>query len=333
MEDQVFRTYLLSLGHADKDIETQITFITNLESFLKEKAPGWSLGDINSASVQALVDDLIDRGQNSLINLLSMLRYAKAIDNQEMFITVFQMLDGYEAMEGLHQKLSHVVGEELRDIIFEDLPLPPLGLSRREKALYTYRIMTRLDEILEERTCREILGDCLRDLPASMYADAKKEYFEVCNGNMDHFLIHKKNKFMNTLREYKERGELFFCQEITDTVISFVEDNQEMGGGVRVGNIVYETKIPYNTKAYLEETDPAKRQYHYCHCPWAKESLRKGVLKVPATFCQCSAGFHKKIYEAIFEEPLNAVVIKSILNGDSECRFAIYLPETFSSVQ
>jgi len=331
MEGQVFSNYLLTQGFADKEIELQITVIANLEHQLKEKAPAWTLGDLNSASVQALVDDMIDRGENSLENLITMVRYAKAINNQEMFITVFQMLDGYEAMDGLHQKLADVVGEELRDIIFEDMPLPPLGLSQREKAMYNYRIMNRMDEIFEEHTCREILGDCLRDLPASMYADVKSEYFDLCEGDMDRFLIHKKDKFIKTLREYQEKGELFFCQEITDDVIAFVENHDEIGGGERVGNIIYETKIPYNTKAFLDEANLAKRQYHYCHCPWAKESLRNGFLKVPPQFCQCSAGFHKKPYEIIFGKPLTAMVVKSVLSGDSECRFAIHLPDTITS--
>jgi hypothetical protein len=64
----------------------------------------------------------------------------------------------------------------------------------------------------------------------------------------------------------------------------------------------------------------------YCHCPWARESLRQAEGPVPAAFCRCSAGYHKKPWEVIFGQPLEADVLESVLQGDLRCRFAIHLP-------
>jgi hypothetical protein len=75
-------------------------------------------------------------------------------------------------------------------------------------------------------------------------------------------------------------------------VIAFVESNPKIGQGVFKDGIVYETKIPYMNKAYLEAEDPKAKQYNYCHCPWARESLREGEKTVSSTFCHCSSGFH-----------------------------------------
>ncbi len=114
---------------------------------------------------------------------------------------------------------------------------------------------------------------------------------------------------------------------ITDDVIEYVRTHPEVQQGVRVGNVIYESKIPYMTREYLAETDPRMKAYYYCHCPWVRESLRQGNGRVPAVFCNCSAAFHKKPWEVIFGQPLRADVLESVLKGDSHCRFAIHLPE------
>ena len=327
MQEIIFHDFLSSRGCSPEEIDRQVNIILKMETNLQKSVPSWTLEDLNSSSTQAAVNELIDNGENSPENLIVMLRYAKAIDNRDMFKTLFAMLDGYEAMDNLSKKLAEHVGDELRDTVFEDLPLPPLGLSKPDKARYTYRIMKRMGEIFDEQVCREILSDSLRDLPDAYYAECKTEFYEICKANIDQYLKFKGQKFIDTLRDHKQRGELFFGQEITDDVIDFVKGNPEMGGGIRSGDVIYETKIPYNTKAYLAEIDPEKKRYHYCHCPWVKESIRHDTLKISATFCQCSAGFHKKPYEIIYESKLKSEVLMSVLWGDPVCRFAIYIPE------
>ncbi len=327
MREKAFREYLASQGLEEPAISQQVSAIRKMEIQLKGQAQGWSLEDLTQGTGQELVDGMIDRGENTLENLLALVRYAKMIDNRELFVAIFQMLDGYEVMDNLSRKLGEVVGEDLRDFVFEDLPLPPLGLSRYEKAYYTAQIMNRMEDIFGISTTRDLLQDCLRDLPDEYYPDERSDFYEVCDGELDRYLIYRGEKFVDLLRGYQERDELFFGQEITDDVIAFVLNNPEIGGGVRAGNLIYETKIPCNTKAYLEETDPEKKRYHFCHCPWAKESIRKKTLTISPTFCQCSAGFVKKPFEVIFGQALQADVLASVLQGDEICRFAIHLPE------
>jgi hypothetical protein len=69
------------------------------------------------------------------------------------------------------------------------------------------------------------------------------------------------------------------------------------------------------------------KSYYYCHCPWVRESLRAGDVQVSPTFCQCSAGFHKKAWEVILDRPLEAEIVESVLLGDPWCKIAIQLPE------
>jgi len=128
------------------------------------------------------------------------------------------------------------------------------------------------------------------------------------------------------LEDCRREDRLFFAQEVTDEVLEFVRNEPEMGGGVRVGNIIYETKIPFLTKEYLAESDPRLKRYYYCHCPWAREAVKSGGKVIPM-FCNCSAGFHKKPWEGALGEKIQVDVLESVLKGDARCRFAIHLPE------
>jgi len=176
MQEIIFRDFLSSRGFSAEEIDRQVNLIHRLETTLQKSVPPWTLEDINSSSTQATVDEMIDNGKNTPENLNVMLRYAKAIGNRDMFKTLFEILDGCEAMDNLSKKLAEHVGDELRDIVFEGFPLPHLGLSKRDKARYTYRIMRRMGAIFEEQICREILSDSLHELPGSYYTESKMDF-------------------------------------------------------------------------------------------------------------------------------------------------------------
>jgi hypothetical protein len=222
--------------------------------------------------------------------------------------------------------VGQVVGEQKRDAIFAEIDLPPLGISNWQKSHITRTVMQRLEQCVDADAYRKIFSGSFRDLRDAYYLENKKRYNEI--GNFDKYLELKSQEFIAQLEQVKAEDGLFFSQEITDAVIDFVRNDPEISQGVRQGNILYVTKIPYLTKEYLAETDPDKKRYYYCHCPWARESLRQAEGPVSAKFCRCSAGFHKKPWEVIFGQPLEVDVVESVLQGDLRCRFAIHLPES-----
>jgi hypothetical protein len=111
---------------------------------------------------------------------------------------------------------------------------------------------------------------------------------------------------------------------VTDEVLSYICSQPEMGGGARVGSIIYKTKIPFLTKQYLAESDPTLKRYFYY--PWVREAVKSGENVAPI-FCNCSARFHKKPWEGALGEKVDVDVLESVLQGDDRCRFAIHLPE------
>lgn len=97
---------------------------------------------------------------------------------------------------------------------------------------------------------------------------------------------------------------------------------------VRQGDTLFVTKIPYNPDQYLTETNPLMKRYLACHCPLAASTILKVSTGVPPTWCYCSAGFEKTLFDTVFGELLEVEVKESVLDGSERCRFSIQLPES-----
>ena len=252
-----------------------------------------------------------------------MARYGLFIKSNPIFVAFLESLDGGEAQENLYKRLAEQYGEALRDEVFDGIGVVPYGTPTPEKPAFMHPVIERLESSIGSDACRDLLADSLRDLPESYYQHDRELY--QATADIDEYLVKKKAAFLNQLETCQREGRLFFAQEVTDEVLDYVRNTPEMGAGIREGNIVYETKIPFLTKEYLAEEDPQRKRYYYCHCPWAREAVKSGD-KVAPIFCNCSAGFHKKSWEIIFEQPIHVDVLESVLKGDDRCRFAIHLP-------
>ena len=57
-----------------------------------------------------------------------------------------------------------------------------------------------------------------------------------------------------------------------------------------------------------------------CGCPL----VRNKVVELTGTFCYCSRGWVKKIFETLLKKPVNVELQKSIGKGDNVCRFIVY---------
>ena len=325
MDKDGFRRHLQDRDIAPEEIEQHLSIVERFESFLQDTGRQRPPNRPTAADLRAFSAQLVKQGLNVYHNYLALARLGRFTHNNELFVAAVEFLDGSEVMENLYRKLGQEVGEPTRDAIFRDIALPPLGVPPTQKYQVTAAVMDRLEELVDAPTCREILSGCLRNLRDEGYL-AQRDAYLAC-GSLEAYLARKRQEFIAQLEQMRDDGSLYFTQPITDEVIDFVRDHPEINPGLLEGNVLYETKIPYMTQAYLAETDERMKRYHYCHCPWARESLRHGDVSVSATFCHCSAGFQKKPWEVIFGQPLRAELVESVLQGDPWCTFAIHLPE------
>jgi hypothetical protein len=312
-----FRQVLRERHVPEDQIEQQVEMAEWFEAFTRE-AP--TPGDVRAFSAL-----LVEEGLNTWDNLAALARYGHFTKNDAVYVAAIELIDGAEAMDGLHEKLGQAVGEEVRDEVFAGIELPPVGTPSAEKPRITQAVMERLEQLVDPETCRQVLSSGLRHLEDAWYVEERTKYAE--SGSIDAYLDRKGQEFIKELEKLRDEGRLYFTQPVTDEVIDFVECNPEIRQGVREGSVLYETKIPYMTLDYLAATDERLKRYYYCHCPWVRESLKAGDVGVSPTFCLCSAGYHKKRWDVIFEQPLQAEIVETVLKGDPWCKIAIHLPE------
>lgn len=62
--------------------------------------------------------------------------------------------------------------------------------------------------------------------------------------------------------------------------------------------------------------------YPRCYCPQVNK-IPKG--KLSATYCNCSRGWAKALFEGALGKPVEVKMEKSIINGNDQCKFRIIL--------
>lgn len=62
--------------------------------------------------------------------------------------------------------------------------------------------------------------------------------------------------------------------------------------------------------------------YPRCYC---LQVNKIPIGKLSGTYCNCSVGWTKALFEGVLERPVEVVMEKSIINGDNQCKFRIIL--------
>ena len=57
-----------------------------------------------------------------------------------------------------------------------------------------------------------------------------------------------------------------------------------------------------------------------CGCPL----VRRGIVELSGTFCLCSRGWVKTVFEALLERPVRVVLEKAIGRGDNVCKYNVH---------
>ena len=330
MELEDFEEYLKEEMLPPEQVKVGLTVVKKFGEFFSKNER--SIENANYGDLLDFSTQLIENQENSYVNYLGLLRYAYFIKNFQLIQVVMEILDGREVIENFSKRLTNEFGSKVRNEIFQEIDIPPLGIHPEKKPEITKTLIGRFLEKFGPKECKQFLTKGLRNKYVEDYSPAKERFLK--SKNIDEFLRDSHQNLIERLKTHKKEGTLFFTQEIDEEVISYVRQHPTIEGGIRKGNQVIITKIPYMTKQYLNETDEQKRKYYYCHCPWIREALKEKEGKlVPPVFCNCSAGYYKNYWEAVLERPVKVELLESILKGDDVCKFALNLPEEVISTR
>ncbi|MFX0107278.1 MAG: hypothetical protein ACFE7R_03270 [Candidatus Hodarchaeota archaeon] len=325
MDKEGYRIYLTDRDQPvpEEEIIENTKMVERFEKFIKQF--GKTLETATETEFKDFSKVLIQEGLNTYLNYAALSRYAYFIKNMDLFLPILGIFDGSEVMNVLRERISEHVGEKERDEILPEKDLPPLGMPDTEKMIVTRKILKRMGKILDPTDCTKILADVAHGLPRDFRKGEREKYLEA--GSIDEYLKRKREDAIAELEKHRDDGSLFFNQYISNEVVEFVKSRPDVLSGERRGKTIYHTKIPYMVQEYLHETDEKMKRYYACHCAWARESILNDDVDVPAAFCHCSGGFTKMPWEAALDQPLKYDMVKSVLRGDDECSFIIYLPE------
>ncbi len=323
IKDREFREECARRGLGADQTEAQVRAVREFEVFLA--SAGGSAGLLDSAGAEAArgyLADLVARGLNSEERLLALARYGYATGNDALYIYLASVLGGRGVVPRLSARVLKAAGRTVRDAVFAGLESPPLGSPPESYVETTRRLVEGLRERLPQDACRDVLAGNNHGVPRRSFARLRRVYRK---SGLDAVLRLRYESLVATLEEHARSGRPWYELRITPAVVDYVRRNPEISG-VRSGQSIFVTKIPYDPAAYLEETDPRIKRYHACYCPLARASLLDDGPAVPALWCYCSGGFEKLPFDVIFQQPVRVKVLESALAGDARCRFEIEVP-------
>jgi len=277
-----------------------------------------NLDDITDEDLQMYLEKLRNKDQLNLEVILGLARLFKLNNNHQQYIYFTKLLGGHGVLESIHHKATVQLGQVAADNIFYGC-FPDIATAPKNLPDYIERLMKNLNT-LDENTCNNILADNHHNIPEIAFENDIELYKK--SACLDDFLKQRHENKISELEKHMEENKVWFEQIITQDVIDFVRKNQEVLSAVHKDNCLYVTKIPYDTKAYLNAENDIERRYHYCHCPFVKESILLDK-HIDEKWCNCSGGFAKYPFEVIFNQTLEVEVLESVLKGNQVCRFKI----------
>ena len=330
MDEKGFRKFIrvskrVPRGLTEKTVRSHVRMVNEFEQFIRKKSPKRQFNDARSREIMAFAKHLAKDERNSFDNLIGLLRYARFSGNDEAVLALITMLDSGNVLGTLCDSVKKKYGKRRAHELLGDFGPPGIGTPPKLMPRATSEFMSRMEAGVGEAETREfLLANCPHTGPTAYYADEKKML--RASKDIDDYLRKRRRKFVKELEGHMKEGTLFFTQKINKESLDFVRKNPEVAGGVRRGNRIYGTKVPYMMIEYLREKDPRMKRYYYCHCPLARESILT-KRKMSRNMCYCSAGYEKMPFDIAFGKPLKAEVLSSVIWGDPVCRFAMEIPE------
>ena len=324
LKENAFRRYLKGRKLSATGIESSVAAVREFEEYLRKRKIALKSADLDV--LRDYISLLIEENKNSRDRLVAIARYCYFAKKNDLYIYFTGLLGASDVLPRIGERLATIAGKATYRRVFHGLEMPPLGSPQDRYPKLTKMILDRMEAELPAQTCREILSWNYHNIAIEAFKESKERFEKAAS--IDEYLKGEHERLTDELEDCMREGRPWFEQEITPEVVEFVRGNQEICTGLRQGDKVHLTKIPYAPKQFLKEKDPTMRKYYACHCQLVRTALRDGKPKIPATFCYCSAGFEKLHFDAIFDEPVEVELLETPLKGDGRCRFAIKIPKS-----
>jgi len=228
------------------------------------------------------------------------------------------LIDFFRYWQSKYSKLvKNTLNRKLADKVLEGINELNEESSQKEITNWVRNSIEVLSNNVSQENMIHIMSACSCEYPLQELAELKNLY--KTNKNIDQ--VHQKleQKFRDFLADSLKLD--------SDTIDKIIRKGWGLAGK-RIGNRIIATKIPKSgyLKQYLAASDSTRKKEYYCHCPLVRDLVISGK-SLPELYCYCGAGFYKRIWEEITQNPVKIKLIKSIFKGDEICQVEIILAD------
>lgn len=323
MEEE-YRKFLNKRGMDSLKIDVYIDSVKKVIRYFEKK--GTNICNDTVANHQEYVANLIKKEENSYDNLMAVGRYAYLLDLKKVWIYYASILGGNTVLPSIRERLTEIEGTEVCNKVFNGVDEPPLGSNPEAYPTAVKQLMDQLTLQLKPEVYKRVLAGNHHRIPVEAFFKYK-EWLKENDGDISEWLKRIHDFAVADLELHLCEDKVWYEQIITEEIIEYVKNNQEVLSGVKIGDWIYNTKFPYAPQEYLNEKDPLMKRYFMCHCPLARTAILSDHQDIPIEWCYCSAGYSKQRYDIAFCEETQVELLESVFGGSDKCRFKIKIPE------
>lgn len=281
------------------------------------------IDEINEEILDKLILYLVDNKINTVKSFVVLMRYFRVIDRKDLFIHLTKYTGMLGVIESIIGRLERIHGEARARLILGDYIPPYLGVTPYKLPNYASYLVFLLEQSLKPDEVNTVLAGNNHGIPENSILPEKIEYEK--SATLADYLKGRHSRKVEELEKHLKENKVWFEQVITQEVIDFVKSSQEILSARLEDDKLYITKIPYDTLGYLNAGSETLKKYFACHCPFAREAIKKERNDLSERFCYCSAGFAKYPFEVILGQKLKIKVIETVLGKGKLCKFVIDL--------
>ncbi len=319
MNEEILISLYRERGLDEQAQSAAVLAVIRLEDVLAGE--GNTLEEASADRIRLYIESLSADRDPSADDLLAMARYFYLTGRPEIYQFFTTLFGGAGVLESIRERAEKLEGHDTAERLFQGVTVKPAGTSPEHLPPCASALTDNLMNILPPERYRRILAGNHHRIPESSF-DKEREYLQRAD-SIDAYLKDRHVRMVDELQDHCNKNKIWYEQLITQEVVDFVSENQEILSAVRRGDALYITKIPYDPAQWLIEKDPEKKRYLACHCPFAREAVRKGEGSPPADWCYCSCGFEKWMFDNLFGMDLEVELLESVLLGNDKCRFAV----------
>lgn len=325
LNEASFRKYLAKNMVAEAEAKGYIRHLKELERFLKPD----NIDKMPQGTILRYTEHLVAQGNNTVLDLLrALIHYGTFTEHHDYIAEILDIAEAYYAMHTLYQRVEEQHGEAVRDAVFKDIKIPPLGVDPEPKSEVTKIVMRRLEDNIGEASTIALLAPCLHGREVEPSLRDREDLLRL--NDIDAFLALKRKEMLERLRRHQKEGTLEYAQYVDTDVVAYIEQTPTVSPGIRDGTRIIHTKIPYQIKQMLTADTNRMKRYYICYCPWVRGAIKDGTEnEISKNFCYCSAGYTMKYWEIVFDQPVKVEPLETALTGALHCKFAVEIPKEY----